>query len=182
MATLYHRDILVFGASAGGIEALVEILANLPPDLPATLFVVQHLSPAYQSRLPELLSRGTPFRALYPVHGQEIAPGHIYVAPPDNQLLLRQGYVQVNRGPKENGHRPSVDALFRSAARAYGPRVIGVVLSGFLDCGTAGLMSIKARGGLAVVQDPDEAFAAEMPRSAINHVRVDHICKLKEMG
>jgi len=181
-AAQYKRDIIVVGASAGGIEAVGELLSQLPHDLDATIFVAQHMSPVHVSRLPEMLTKRGPFRALYPVHGQEIAPGHVYIAPPDNQLLVRQGYVHVTRGPKENGHRPSVDALFRTASRAYGSRVIGVVLTGYLDCGTAGLLSIKARGGLAVVQDPSEAQAAEMPRSAIAHVNVDHVVPLAAMG
>lgn len=182
MASVQNRDIVVIGASAGGLEATSELLASLPTDLPATLFVAQHMSPSHASMYPELRMRRTRWRALYPVHGQETAQHHVYVAPPDNQLLVRQGYVHVTRGPKENGHRPSVDALFRSAARAYGSRVIGVVLSGHLDCGTAGLLSIKARAGLALVQDPQEAGAPEMPSSAIHHVRVDHVAPVAELA
>jgi two-component system, chemotaxis family, protein-glutamate methylesterase/glutaminase len=182
MGTRQHRDIVVIGASAGGLDAMRELFANVPGDLPATFFVVQHLAPSPPSRLPELLSHHTPFRAMHPVHGQEIAPQTIYVAPPDMQMLLRPGYLHVVRGPKENGHRPAVDALFRSAARAYGPRVIGVVLTGYLDCGTAGLLSIKARGGLALAQDPATAFAVDMPRSAVQHVRLDRVASAAELG
>lgn len=178
----HKRDIIVLGASAGGIEAVGELLSQLPHDLQATIFLAQHMSPVHVSRLPEVLTKRGPFRALYPVHGQAIAPRQLYIAPPDNQLLVRDGYVHVTRGPKENGHRPSVDALFRSAARAYGPRVIGVVLTGYLDCGTSGLLSIKARGGLSVVQDPEQAYAPEMPRSAIAHVEIDYVSPLSGMG
>jgi two-component system chemotaxis response regulator CheB len=177
-----NHDIVVLGASAGGVEALTQLLAALPRDLPASLFVVQHMSPVHQSRFPELLEKRGPFRTLYPVHGQKIEPRHVYVAPPDTQLLVRFGYLHVLRGPKENGHRPSVDALFRTAARAYGPRVIGVVLTGYLDCGTAGLLSIKARGGLALAQDPSEAAFPEMPQSAVDHVALDFVGGLSELA
>ncbi len=177
-----NRDIVVIGASAGGIEALSQIIAAIPEDLPASLFVAVHLSPVHQSRLPEIFMARGPWRALHPVDGQAIARRQIYIAPPDNHLFLRHGYMQVTRGPKENGHRPSVDALFRTAARAYGPRVIAVVLTGFLDCGTAGLLSVKARGGLALVQDPESAYAPEMPRSAIRHATVDEVLPLDRVA
>jgi two-component system chemotaxis response regulator CheB len=176
-----HRDIVVVGASEGGIEALSAFVAGLPADLPAAVFVVVHARAGVESRLPELLTRRGPLRARHAVHGERIAPGRIYVAPSDDHLLLRPGYVRVVRGPKENGFRPSVDALFRTAAIAYGPRVIGVVLTGNLDCGTAGLLSVKARGGMALVQDPREAMVASMPRSAIEHVAVDHVAGLASL-
>jgi two-component system chemotaxis response regulator CheB len=115
------------------------------------------------------------------MHGEATVPGRIYVAPPDNHLMLRPGYLHVVRGPKENGHRPAVDALFRTAATVYGPRVIGVVLTGYLDCGTAGMLSIKARGGLAVVQDPRDASVSDMPQSVVEHVEVDHIAPLRDI-
>jgi two-component system chemotaxis response regulator CheB len=175
------RDIVVIGASTGGVQALAELAAKLPGDLPAAVFVVQHTSASSPSILADLLSRHGGLRVTHPVHGEEIARGHIYVAPPDNHLLLRPGYMHVVRGPKENGHRPSVDALFRSAAVAYGPRVVAVVLTGHLDCGTAGLLSVKARGGIAIVQDPADAAAPDMPRSAIDHVSVDHVATLAEI-
>src|SRR5204863_267301 len=117
----------------------------------------------------------TPLRTSFALHGEPIEHGRIYVAPPDNHLVVRRGFVHVVRGAKENGHRPAVDALFRSAAAAYGARVIGVLLTGARDCGTAGLLSIKARGGVAIVQDPDEARARSMPDHAIANVDVDHV-------
>jgi two-component system chemotaxis response regulator CheB len=176
-----ERDIIVIGASAGGVQALSELAAGLPPGLPAAVFVVVHTASGFPSTLPELLTRRGPLRATHALHGEEIVRGRIYVAPPDNQLLLRPGYLHVVRGPKENGHRPSVDALFRSASAAYGPRVIAVVLTGHLDCGTAGLLSVKARGGIAVVQDPADASVPEMPRSALRHAAIDHVAPLSEI-
>jgi len=176
------HDIIVIGASAGGIEALKELVGGFPPDLPASVFVVVHLSPSFPSLLPDILSRCGPLPAGHPENGEEIVPGRIYVAPPDHHITLEPGLIWVTRGPRENGHRPAVDPLFRTAARAYGPRVVGVVLTGALDDGTAGLMSIKSRGGVAVVQDPNEAVAPAMPRNAIAHVKVDHILPLSKIS
>jgi two-component system chemotaxis response regulator CheB len=175
------HDIVVVGASAGGTEALSELVSGLPADLPAAIFIVLHVHPASSGTLPELLSRRGPLRAVNAIHGEPIVPGQIYLAPADNHLTLRPGFMQVVRGPKENGHRPSVDALFRTASTAYGPRVIGVVLTGHLDCGTAGLLSIKARGGKAIAQDPTEAAAGNMPASAIQHVPVDHVAPIRDI-
>jgi len=172
------HDIIVIGASAGGVEALSNIVRGLPPNLPASLFVVLHVSPHSKSMLPQILNRCGSLLAFHPRDGEVLRHGLIYVAPPDHHLLVRDGYVTVVRGPHENGHRPAVDPLFRSAAQAYGNRVVGVVLSGALDDGTAGLMAVKQRGGVAVVQDPDEAFHPSMPRSAIEHVAVDYIVPL----
>ncbi|HET6440193.1 MAG TPA: chemotaxis protein CheB [Anaeromyxobacter sp.] len=170
-----NRDIVVVGASAGGVELLLELVGELPRSLPAAIFVVVHTSSGYLSTFPDLLtSRGGP-PAVHPNHGDQVSSGHIYVAPPDMQLLVRLGFVEVVRGPKENGHRPAVDPLFRSASWSYGSRVVGVILSGHLDCGTAGLMSVKARGGVAVVQDPLSAAAPDMPQSAIRRVEVDYV-------
>jgi len=170
-----NRDLIAIGGSAGGVEVLLALVGELPAKLPAAILVVLHTSPMYLSPLPGLLSKRGPLEALYPVHNQELLPGKIYIAPPDTQLQVRAGYVEVVRGPRENGHRPAVDALFRTASWAYGPRVVGVVLSGHGDCGTAGMMSIKARGGVAVAQTPETALAPDMPKSAIDRVNVDHV-------
>jgi two-component system, chemotaxis family, protein-glutamate methylesterase/glutaminase len=176
------RDIVVIGASAGGLEPLAEIVDVLPGDFPGSIFIAQHMEPGFRTLLPELLGRRGKLRVSLALHGEPIQPSHIYVAPPDNHLVVRPGYVHVTRGPKENGHRPSVDVLFRSAAAAYGPRVIGVVLSGYHDCGTSGLLSIKARGGTAMVQRPDLALAKDMPQSALEHVAIDQLGTPRQIG
>jgi two-component system chemotaxis response regulator CheB len=176
-----NHDVIAIGASAGGVEVLVNMVGELPASLPASVFVALHSAPGYEHVLPELLNRRGSLPAAYPLHGEKIVLGRVYVAPPDNHLYVRPGSMEIVRGPKENGHRPSVDALFRTASSAYGARVVGVVLSGYQDCGTAGMMSIKARGGLCVVQDPITAPVAEMPRSVLDRVPVDHVVPPKEL-
>ena len=176
------KDIIVVGSSAGGVGALQRLCATFPPELPASIFVAQHLSPSARSMLPQLLDRAGPLRALSPVDGQAIEPGHIYVAGPDCHLLLRPGKMLSRRGPNENRTRPAVNALFRSAAIHYGARSIGVVLTGLLDDGTDGLIAIKAAGGMSVVQDPDDAEWPSMPRNALKRDHVDHSLPLNEMG
>jgi two-component system, chemotaxis family, protein-glutamate methylesterase/glutaminase len=175
---LAERNIIVIGCSVGGVEALQRLVGRLPRNLPAAVFVVLHLAPQSTSMLPTILSRAGELPASHPKDGEPIRMGHIYVAPPDNHLLLENGKMRVMRGPRENRHRPAVDPLFRSAARWYGPRVIGVVLTGALDDGTAGLSSIKKRGGIAIVQDPADAFCGDMPRSAMKNVEVDYVASI----
>lgn len=176
------HDIIVIGASAGGIEALRELVRSLPADLPATVFVVVHTSPQSSGYLPGILSRAGSLRATFPEDPEEIKRGHIYVAPPDLHLMILNGHVSAVRGPKEALHRPSVDALFRTAAHVYGPRVVGVVLTGNLDDGTAGLQAIKEKGGIAIVQDPNEAIYPGMPGSAMRYVKVDYCMPLSEIA
>lgn len=175
------RNIVVLGASAGGLSALRRIVAALPADLKAAVFVCQHLAPDRPSRLPEILGKSGALPASHPQDGEELRAGQIYVAPPDNHLLVGEKRVRVIRGPQENRYRPAIDALFRSAARAHGPRVVGVVLTGRLDDGTVGLQAIGRCGGVTIVQDPREAEHVSMPASALRHVKVDHCVPLDEI-
>jgi len=178
-----RRDIIVVGASAGGIDALRNLLAALPKDLPASVFVVLHTSEDSPGVLPEVLNRTSPLPVLYAVHNAPILPGRVYVAPSGAfHLEVDRSFVRLVPGPRENRHRPSVDALFRSAAIAFGPRVVGVILTGYLDDGSAGLGDVKRRGGIAVVQSPDDAIAPSMPRNAIENVKVDYVLPLAEIG
>ncbi|HEU4411307.1 MAG TPA: chemotaxis protein CheB [Polyangiaceae bacterium] len=177
-----RRDIVVVGASAGGVPALERLVAGLREPLHASVFVVLHVSSQSGSALPQILHRAGPLPAAHAVDGEPIEPGRIYVSPPNAHLLLEFGRVRLGLGPPENGHRPAVDALFRSAAYVYRRRVMGVVLSGTLDDGTAGLWAIKRRGGLAVVQDPAEALHPGMPQSAIDNVQVDHVLGVADIG
>jgi two-component system chemotaxis response regulator CheB len=179
---LVRPDIVVIGASSGGIDALSNVVAGLPRDLPAALFVVQHVPSQSRSWLPEILSRAGPLPASHAKDNEPILPGRIYVAPPDCHLLLGQGRIQIVRGPRENNHRPAIDPLFRSAARVYGPRTIGIVLSGNLDDGTAGLIAIKKAGGIAIVQDPKDALFPDMPRNALAAATVDHCLSKNEIA
>lgn len=175
-------DLFVIGASAGGVEALVRLVRGLPAGLPASLFVVLHTPPESRSVLPEILNRTGPLPAAAAVDGEPIEHGRIYVAPPDRHLTVERGFVRLVNGPRENRHRPAIDPLFRSAAIAYGPRVAGIILSGTMDDGTAGLVAIKRRGGLAIVQDPAEALFTGMIDSAIAHVDTDYCLPLAEIA
>ena len=177
-----NHDIIVVGTSAGGVEALQILVRELPCDLPAAVFIVLHVAPTGPSLLDEILTRAGPLVATQGIDGEMITPGHIYVAGPDHHLLVEPGHVRVTRGPKEHRFRPAIDVLFRSAAYAYGPRVIGVILTGALDDGTAGLWAVKDQGGLAVVQDPLDALHASMPLSAMRHVAVDHCVPLAKLA
>ena len=178
-----RRDIVVMGASAGGIEALQKTLGGLPPDLDAAVLVVLHVGAHGGGRsLAAILDRAGPLPAVPAVDGERLRAGRIYVCVADHHLLLADGHVRVRRGPKENGNRPAADPLFRSAARYFGPRVIGVVLSGTLSDGTAGLAAIKRQGGIAVVQHPDDAIYDGMPTYAIDHVEIDHVRKAADLG
>ncbi len=175
------RDLVVIGASAGGVQALESVAAALPADFPAAVMVVIHVPAEPPSVMPAIIARAGPLPARHAADGEPIEIGTIYVAPPDRHLMVEPGRLRVVHGPRENGHRPAVDALFRSAARAYGPQVIGVVLTGNLDDGTAGLRAVKERGGVAIVQDPADAFAPGMPRSALAAVAVDHCLPLEQI-
>ena len=172
--------IIVIGASVGGVDAIRSLAAALPADLAAAVFIVLHIG-AHKSELPWLLNQLGPLRASHAKDGDPIRPGHIYVAPPDHHLVVEPGHMRLTRGPRENWARPAIDPLFRSAARAYGRNVIGVVLTGGLNDGTAGLYEIEQRGGTTIVQHPDEATNPSMPLSALKHVAVDHCLPLADI-
>ncbi|MEJ7617801.1 MAG: chemotaxis protein CheB [Pyrinomonadaceae bacterium] len=176
------RDIVVVGASSGGIEALRTLVGGLPNDFPASLFVVLHVAPQSPGILADILERAGRLPAANARNGERMRPHRIYVASPDHHLVLEPGVVRVTRGPRENRFRPAVDPLFRSAAQVYGPRVTGVILTGGLDDGTAGLWAVKRLGGVAVVQDPQEALAPSMPESALRHVQVDYCLPLAQIA
>jgi two-component system chemotaxis response regulator CheB len=178
-----HRHIIVVGASAGGLHVLEQLARSLPPGLPASLFVVCHFPAGGRSILPEILSRSGPLLATHAVDGETFYPGQIYVAPPNRHLVLTvEGRMALSLSARENNHRPAIDPLFRSAARAYGRRVIGVILSGALNDGTAGLMAIRAGGGLAVIQDPKDAVVAAMPQSAGRIAGADIVAPAATLG
>jgi two-component system chemotaxis response regulator CheB len=174
--------VIVVGASAGGVEGLMSIARALPANLPAAVFMVLHVPPQGGSVLPQLLDRAGRLPAAHAKDGQPILPGRIYVAPPDHHMTLHGDQIRLSHGPSENGHRPAIDPLFRSAARWHAERVIGVVLSGSLDDGTAGLFAVKLASGTTVVQDPGDALYPSMPQSALDSVDVDHVSKLSELG
>ncbi|HEY0543911.1 MAG TPA: chemotaxis protein CheB [Pyrinomonadaceae bacterium] len=176
------HDIIVVGASAGGVEALSRLARGLPHNLPASLFVVLHISAQMPSILPQILTRAGSLPAAHAVDGERIERGRIYVAPPDNHLLLEDGHMRVVHGPKENRYRPAVDPLFRSAAIAYGTRVVGVVLTGALDDGTTGMLAVKKRGGTSVIQDPREAMYSGMPQNVAQNVEVDYRLPIDEIA
>ncbi len=178
-----HRDLVVIGASAGGIPALQSLLQELPADFPAAILIVLHLSPHSAGLLPEILARAGPLPATNARHGEPIENGHIYVAPPDMHLLADANRrIRIGHGPKENRFRPAVDPLFRSAALNYGSGVIGIILSGGLDDGTAGLRAVKQAGGLSIVQEPADAESSSMPISAMRHVKIDFCLPAAKIG
>lgn len=173
--------LVVIGASAGGVHALLEIAQKLPASFPAPVCVVQHIG-GNPSLLPELMRFRGPNHAMHPEDGQLLTPGTLHVAPPDMHMLVDGERLRLKRGPKENHARPAIDPLFRSAAHSMGPGVIGVILTGQMDDGTVGLKAVKDCGGIAVVQDPADAAEPEMPRSALRHVEVDHCVPLAQIA
>lgn len=177
------QRIVVIGTSAGGVDALMAIVRQLPPDFPAPICIVLHIPADSPSLLAHILQRQGGLPAKEAEDGEHYRSGTIYVAPPDRHLLIaKEGRLRTVRGPRENRHRPAIDPLFRSAAAILGPGVIGVILTGALDDGTAGLVAIKKRGGIAIVQDPQDAFYPAMPASAIGHVRADYVLPLADIA
>jgi two-component system, chemotaxis family, protein-glutamate methylesterase/glutaminase len=175
------QDVIVVGASAGGVAPLRRLVSALPADLPAAIFIVLHIQPHQKSLLPELLSYAGPLSVAHAIEGEPIQPGRVYIAPPDRHLIVESDRVHLSAGPRENFARPAIDPLFRSAALAYGPRVIGVILSGTLTDGTAGLWEIKQRGGTAIVQHPGDAPYPAMPQNAMRQVPVDYVLPVSEI-
>lgn len=176
------RDMVVLGGSAGSIEAISRVLEHLPRSLPATVFIVMHLYPRQRSHMPAIFGKHASLPVRQAVDGDPIETGRIYVAAPDRHLLIAENHIHLTRGPKEGLHRPSINMTFRSAADVYGPRVIGVVLSGMLDDGAAGLWEIARHGGVTLVQDPGEASFSSMPESALQGARIDYKLKAAEIG
>ena len=176
------RDTIVIGASAGGLQALSKLVADLPANLPAAIFIVLHIPSHAPSLLPAILAREADLPVEHAIDGEPIVRHKIYVAPPDHHLLIEDARVKLVHGPKENLHRPSIDTLFRSAARWAGPRVIGIVLTGARDDGRVGMRAIQQRGGITIVQDPAEAPFPSMPLSVMQGIKVDYSLSLSEIG
>jgi len=181
MASDSDQNIVVIGASAGGIPILQRIFSALPADLDAAIFVVLHVPPWHRSELPGVINSISRLHALHPSTGERIEHGHIYVAPPDHHLLIEPGRVELWRGPKENRHRPAINVTFRSAAVSYRERVIGIILSGALDDGATWLWWIQKLGGVTIVMDPREAEFPDMPCAALEHVRVDYVAGVSQI-
>lgn len=182
MATSGALKIVVVGASAGGIDALTRVFASVPAEIPAAILVVVHMARTAPSVLTGILGRVAKLPVETARDGAPLKAGHAYVAPPDQHLLVHDGAIRLSHGPRENRHRPAVDPLFRAAARAYGRSVIGVVLSGNLDDGAAGLHAIHRAGGTTIVQSPEDAIFRGMPSSAIEGGPVDHVVPASEIG
>lgn len=176
------EPVVAIGASSGGLDVLSLICSALPPDFPSAVLVVVHTAPTSPAVLSEILDRAGPLRSVTAQDGQRLVRGRVYVAPPDRHLLVEPGTVRLTEGPKENRFRPAVDPLFRSVAQLYGPRAIGVVLSGNLDDGTAGLWAIKQMGGTTIVQDPADAQFRSMPQNAVWHVAPDYVIAGSRIG
>ena len=177
-----RRDLVTIGASAGGVEGLCSLFSQLPADFPGAIAAVVHRSPLFEGDLAGVLGRTTALAVAEPVDGELLQPRRIYLAPRDMHMVVEDGRVRVNRGPKEHHTRPAVDPLFSSAAAADGPGVVGVLLSGGGDDGLRGLIAIKAAGGISIVQDPAEALHPSMPRNAIVYHRADSVLPVARIG
>lgn len=173
--------VVVIGSSAGGLPALKDLVDTLPRDFPGAVFIVRHFPPRAESRLPEVLAPVSKLRVDHAVHRARIEGNRIFVGPPGRHLILEPGRMELRYGPRINSVRPSIDTLFRSAARSYGAGTAGVVLSGTLDDGTAGLMAIQHSGGMTIVQEPEDAEFADMPLSVIKHLKADFVLPASRM-
>jgi two-component system chemotaxis response regulator CheB len=177
------KNIIVIGASAGGIKAIYQLIERIPPDLPLAIFIVIHISKNSQPDIiAQQLQKKTAYTCLMAQDNEEIKSGHIYLAPTNHHLLVKKGYMRLIDGPHENRWRPSIDVLFRSAAAVYDSKVIGIILSGMLDDGTSGMSAVKRCGGTCLVQDPSEAEYIDMPVNVINNVNVDYQVPIADMG
>ena len=177
------KDIIVIGTSSGGIDALKTLVAGLPKELNASVFIVLHISPHFPGNSAQILKNVGRLPAISPVDWEQFKAGFIYVAPADSHLLLdRSGYVRITKGPKEKLFRPAINPLFRSAAQAFGARVIGLILTGALDDGASGLRMVKQQGGIAIVQDPRDAYSPSMPLNAMRLVKVDYCLPVTEIA
>ncbi len=176
------RNVILMGASAGGISAIGKVLSELPPNLSAAIAVTLHRSPTHSSTLAHILSRHSKLQVAEARHGELFAAGRVYLAPPDFHLVFGSGLILLNHGPRENHSRPSINMMFRSGARNYGPRVVGVILTGNLSDGVAGLIDIKRHGGLSLAQEPSEALAPSMPLHALVYDDVDIVFRLAAGG
>lgn len=177
---LSNKRVIVVGASAGGVPLLSELLRSLPAGFPCPVFVVMHIG--RHSMLPVVIGRGARLPVTRAHDGETIEPGHVYVAPSNQHMLVEDGRITLSHGPRENRARPAVNPLFRSAARAYQEGTVGIVLSGELDDGAAGLAAIKVRGGTTIVQDPAEAWASSMPLCAMRATQVDYCLRIAEIA
>jgi two-component system chemotaxis response regulator CheB len=176
-----NRDILAIGTSAGGVDALVFLAARLQRNLPASVLVTIHLPRHSRSSLDEVLTRAGPLPATFAADGDALRKSHIYIAPPDRHLIVDGDRISLGEGPRENNARPAIDPMLRSAAVCCGSRTIGVVLTGTLGDGASGLWTVHRSGGITVVQDPKDAAFAEMPMTALNRAKPDHIAALKDI-
>jgi len=177
-----RTPLVVVGASAGGVQALQRLLTTLPPELPAAVAITLHRAPVEDDRLPAILGRHSRLPVTSARDGEAVRPGRAYVAPAGLHVALVDDHFQLSAGPRENGSRPAIDVLFRTAAEAHGRKVVGVLLSGLLDDGTAGMAAIKAAGGFTIVQDPSDALFGDMPKNAMANVQIDVVCPVDEMA
>lgn len=177
-----RAGVAVIGASAGGVEAMSSVVRNMPADLPLAVVVVLHMPTGARSRLPEILGRAGPLPAAAVRHGQALQAGRIHVAPPDRHVVVSADRLHLLDGPRENGFRPAIDPLFRSAAQSLGPRAIGVILSGTMDDGVTGLAAIQAMGGSVIVQDPADAMCGALPEAALEALEADHVVPASSIG